>query len=106
MKILLDYAVTHSFIGGTYVVVMPALTIARRGSALQNSWKENRTMTTRIGQSVSGRVASTRETRQLPTTDTKGSPREHFNKPLYSQILQARRLLVSEAGPVEKRVAA
>jgi hypothetical protein len=42
----------------------------------------------------------------LPITDTKGSPREHFNKPLYSQILQARRLLVSEAGLAEKRTGA
>jgi len=63
-------------------------------------------MTTRMGKSVSGKVASPRESKTLPTTDTKGSPREHFNKPLYSQILQARRLLVSEAGPVEKRIGA
>ena len=63
-------------------------------------------MTTRLRKSVPNRVASTREPGQLPTTDTKGSPREHFNKPLYNQILQARGLLVSDAGPVEKRVAA
>jgi len=64
------------------------------------------TVTTRVNKVPSGTVAATREPVKLPTTDTKGSPREHFNKPLYNQILQARRLLVSEAGPVEKKVAA
>jgi len=63
-------------------------------------------MTTRVNKPVPGRVASTLEPGQLPTTDTKGSPREHLNKPLYNQILQARRLLVSDAGPAEKRIGA
>jgi len=60
-------------------------------------------MVTMAGKSAPGGVSSTHEPRRLPTTDTKGSPREHFNKPLYSQILQARRLLVSEAGSAEKK---
>jgi hypothetical protein len=60
------------------------------------------TLTTMASKSAPGSVSLTHEPRRLPTTDTKGSPREHFNKPLYNQILQARRLLVSEAGSAEK----
>jgi len=60
-------------------------------------------MVTMASKSAPGGVSSTHEPRRLPITDTKGSPREHFNKPLYSQILQARRLLVSEAGSAEKK---
>ena len=63
-------------------------------------------MTTSSSKSGPVRLAPVSEPSPLPTTDTKGSPREHFNKPLYSQILQARRLLVSEAGLAEKRTGA
>ena len=63
-------------------------------------------MAIRISESRLVRVASAHERKPLPTTDTKGSPRERFNKALYSQVLQARRLLVSEAGSAQERIGA
>ena len=78
----------------------------RAGGYRDSSWEEIRTMATSMSDSGLLTSASAADQKPLPTTDTKGSPCEHFNRPLYSQILQARRLLVSEAGRAEKRAGA